>query len=117
VIIRLPPNKVEEAKESRATRGSTSVEQPTQKRTRAAKAAGARIPPKKTAPEVEEVPRPGPSRAVYLNEPSAEMAAAWVQISKGQEGEARAKEQMARGSLKFAKALQAMADALNKQNA
>jgi hypothetical protein len=106
------------------------VEQPTlQKRTRAAKAAGARIPPKKTAPEVEEVPRPGPSRAMYLNEPSADWesdemaaaveaaAAAWVQISKGQEGEARAKEQTARGSLKFAKALQAMADALNKQNA
>jgi len=60
---------------------SKTEEQSPPKRTRAAKAGSAKIPPKQATPEIEEVPGLGPSCAVYMNEPptdweSVEMAVA-----------------------------------------
>jgi hypothetical protein len=119
ITVRLPPGKILKAAEPKAVK---TEEQGPPKRTRAAKA-------KMASPEVVEVGRPGPSRAVYMNEPPAdwesdEMAAAveaageaWVEIGKAQDLEARAKEQEARASRRFGGALKAIAEALNKQNA
>jgi hypothetical protein len=121
ITVWLPPGKILKAAEPKAMK---TEEQGPLKRMRAAKAAvtGMKIPPKVTSLEVEEVGRPGLSHTVYLNKPPAdwesdEMAAVveavgdvWLDIGKAKEHEAKV-------SRWFGKALKAIAEALNKQNA
>jgi hypothetical protein len=125
--ISLPPNKILRMVAPKVQR-QAAAKSP-QKR-------GVRVARAQASPEVEEVGRPGPSRAVYLNEPPAdwesdEMAAAvaragraWKELGKAKALEARAAQKVgeakaleARANEEIGEAMEAIAAALNKQNA